>query len=260
MPEPLLRYLIWPLVKFLVAFIIVQVIVAAMNWIERRLLGLMQARLGPNRVGSEFGIPWGLAQIVADPIKFILKEDIVPSSSEKVAYFLGPMLPLIPAFLVFCLIPYGPPPTFVVTHVNIGLLLLLALTSTGVYGIILGGWTLAINGYGLTTGVLRGMGLAGGILGALIFITKVMVFMLMYIWFRATFPRFRFDQLMDLGWKWMIPLALANIAVTAIVVLLGQQLNFQGEVVLSIAGAAIIAYTIYLIWPRKVVHASRVSE
>jgi NADH-quinone oxidoreductase subunit H len=366
----------------------VQVIVAAMNWVERRLLGLMQARLGPNRVGKEFGIPWGLAQIIADPIKFILKEDIVPSSSEKVAYFLGPMLPLIPAFLVFCLIPYGPPPTFVVTHVNVGLLLILALTSTGVYGIILGGWasnnkyslmgglrsaaqmvsyevpfglsivgvlmlcgsfdlvhiinyqashiwnlfpqliaafiflvamnaennrtpfdlpeaeselvagyhteysamkfaffmlaeyssmivncclmvslffggwTLAINGYGLTTGVLRGWGLAGGILGALIFITKVMLFMLMYIWFRATFPRFRFDQLMDLGWKWMIPLALANIAVTAIVVLLGQQFNFQGEVVLSIAGAAIIAFTLYLLLrPRaKVIHARRVSE
>src|SRR5437588_10179981 len=120
MPEPLLRYLVWPLVKFLVAFIIVQVIVAAMNWVERRLLGLMQARLGPNRVGSELGIPWGLAQIVADPIKFILKEDIVPSSSEKVAYFLGPMLPLIPALLVFCLIPYGPPTTIVGTHVKYG--------------------------------------------------------------------------------------------------------------------------------------------
>ena len=152
MPEPLMRYLIWPLVKFLVAFIIVQVIVAAMNWVERRLLGLMQARLGPNRVGREFGIPWGLAQIVADPIKFILKEDIVPSSSEKVAYFLGPMLPLIPAFLVFCLIPYGPPPTFVVTHVNVGLLLILALTSTGVYGIILGGWA-SNNKYSLMGGL-----------------------------------------------------------------------------------------------------------
>ena len=152
MPEPLLRYLIWPLVKFLVAFIIVQVIVAAMNWVERRLLGLIQARLGPNRVGKEFGIPWGLAQIVADPIKFILKEDIVPSSSEKVAYFLGPMLPLIPAFLVFCLIPYGPPPTFVVTHVNVGLLLILALTSTGVYGIILGGWA-SNNKYSLMGGL-----------------------------------------------------------------------------------------------------------
>src|SRR6185295_10752801 len=152
MPEPLLRYLIWPLVKFLVAFIIVQVIVAAMNWVERRLLGLMQARLGPNRVGRELGIPWGLAQIVADPIKFILKEDIVPSSAEKVAYFLGPILPLIPAFLVFCLIPYGPPPTFTISRVNVGLLLILALTSTVVYGIILGGWA-SNNKYSLMGGL-----------------------------------------------------------------------------------------------------------
>src|SRR5712692_7024526 len=108
MPEPLLRYLIWPLVKFLVAFIIVQVIVAAMNWVERRLLGLIQARLGPNRVG-----PKGLLQIVADPIKFLLKEDIVPASAETVAYFLGPVLPLIPTFLVYCIIPFGPGPTYV---------------------------------------------------------------------------------------------------------------------------------------------------
>src|SRR5216110_1262071 len=147
MINPWMRYLIWPLVKFLIAFIIVQGIVAAMNWIERRLLGLIQARLGPNRVG-----PMGLLQIIADPIKFILKEDIVPSSAEKIAYFLGPILPLIPAFLVFCLIPYGPPPTFVVTHTNVGLLLILALTSTGVYGIILGGWA-SNNKYSLMGGL-----------------------------------------------------------------------------------------------------------
>src|SRR5436305_7928778 len=88
MTPALMTYLVWPLVKFLIAFVIVQVIVAAMNWIERRLLGLMQARLGPNRVGYK-----GLLQIVADPIKFILKEDIVPASAEQVAYFLGPIPP-----------------------------------------------------------------------------------------------------------------------------------------------------------------------
>src|SRR5216110_1102084 len=147
MINPWMRYLIWPLVKFLIAFIIVQGIVAAMNWIERRLLGLIQARLGPNRVG-----PKGLLQIIADPIKFLLKEDIVPSSAEKIAYFLGPMLPLLPAFLVFCLIPYGPPPTFVPTDTNVGLLLILALTSTGVYGIILGGWA-SNNKYSLLGGL-----------------------------------------------------------------------------------------------------------
>src|SRR4026207_1269620 len=140
MNHALMHYLVWPLIKFLIAFVIVQAIVAAMNWIERRLLGLFQARLGPNRVGSEWRIPWGLGQIIADPVKFLLKEDIVPSSAEKVAYSLGPILPLIPAFVVFCLIPFGPPPTFAVTsNVNVGLLLILALTSTAVYGIILGG-------------------------------------------------------------------------------------------------------------------------
>jgi NADH-quinone oxidoreductase subunit H len=377
-----MQYLIWPLVKFIVAFIIVQVIVAAMNWIERRLLGLMQARLGPNRVG-----PWGLLQIVADPIKFLLKEDIIPSAAETFPYFLGPMLPLVPAFLVFCLIPYGPPPTFVVTHTNVGLLLILALTSTGVYGIILGGWasnnkfsllgglrsaaqmvsyevpfglsivgvlmitqsldlvkivnyqayhtwnvfpqviaafiflvamnaennrtpfdlpeaeselvagyhteysamkfaffmlaeyssmivncclmvilffggwTMAFNGQGLTTAALQAMGLAGGILGAVIFITKVMVAMLMYVWFRATFPRFRFDQLMDLGWKWMIPLSLVNIVVTGVVILAFPE-PYIGETVLSGAGIAVILFTLFMIFrPKpKGLHASRVSQ
>jgi NADH-quinone oxidoreductase subunit H len=390
--NPWMHYLLWPLIKFLIAFLIVQVIVAAMNWVERRLLGLIQARLGPNRVG-----PKGLLQIIADPIKFLLKEDIVPSSAEKVAYFLGPMLPLIPAFIVFCLIPFGPPPTFVVTRVNVGLLLILALTSTGVYGIILGGWasnnkyslmgglrsaaqmvsyevpfglsivgvlmlcgsfdlvkiieyqennvwnlfpqlvgafiffvamnaennrtpfdlpeaeselvagyqteysamkfaffmlaeysamlvnccllvslylggwSLAIGGFGITTASLRTLGLAGGLIGTAIFVTKVMSIMMVYIWFRATFPRFRFDQLMDLGWKWMIPLALANIVVTAIVILafgsirVGGVPLYIGEVVLSVIGAAILALTGYYIGrgpgPRaRVVHASRVSE
>ena len=373
-----MTYLVWPLVKFLIAFLIVQVIVAAMNWVERRLLGLFQARLGPNRVG-----PKGLLQIIADPIKFILKEDIVPSSAEKVAYFLGPVLPLIPAFVVFCLIPYGPPPTFTVTRVNVGLLLILALTSTAVYGIILGGWasnnkyslmgglrsaaqmvsyevpfglsivgvlmmtgsldlvtivryqeinawnfipqivacfiflvsmnaennrtpfdlpeaeselvagyhteysamkfaffmlgeysmmivnsclivtlffggwTLGMFGVGLTTDVLRGMGLFGGLLGAAIFFTKVMLFLLVYVWFRATFPRFRFDQLMDLGWKFMIPLALANIFVTGIFILMGQERLMYWIGIATIGLAAM-----YLFKPKrppakqKVAHAS----
>lgn len=381
MNKAMMTYLVWPLIKFSIAFVIVQGIVAAMNWIERRLLGLFQARLGPNRVGREKGIPWGLGQIVADPVKFLLKEDIVPSSAEKVAYYLGPILPLIPAFVVFCLIPFGPPPTFAVTRVNVGLLLILALTSTGVYGIILGGWasnnkyslmgglrsaaqmvsyevpfglsivgvlmitgsldlvtivryqevnawnflpqivacfiflvsmnaennrtpfdlpeaeselvagyhteysamkfaffmlaefsmmivnsclivtlffggwTLGMFGLGLTTDVLAKMGFLGGLLGTLIFATKVMLFMLVYVWIRATFPRFRFDQLMDLGWKFMIPLALANIFVTAMFILAGQ------ERLMYWIGLGTIALTaFYLFKPRrpaqKVIHAA----
>lgn len=84
--------------------------------------------------------------------------------------------------------------------------------------------------------------------------------MLLYIWYRATFPRFRFDQLMDLGWKFLIPLALANIFVTGIFILLG------GEYLLSAAGIALIAFTVWLLLrkpakaPPKVMHASPVSE
>jgi NADH-quinone oxidoreductase subunit H len=379
MNKALLTYLVWPLVKFLIAFVIVQLIVVAMTWVERRLLGFMQARLGPNRVG-----PYGLLQGIADPVKLLLKEDILPSSAEKIAYFLGPILPLIPTFVVFTLIPYGPPPTFTVTRVNVGLLLILALTSTAVYGIILGGWasnnkyslmgglrsaaqmisyevpfglsivgvlmisgsldlvqivryqevnawnfftqivacfiffvamnaennrtpfdlpeaeselvagfhteysgmkfaffmlaeysmmivnsclmvtlffggwTLGMFGFGLTTATLVKMGIAGGILGALIFFAKVMVFMLIYVWFRATFPRFRFDQLMDLGWKWMIPLALGNIFVTGIFILIGQ------ERTLGLFGVAAVAAVLFFLRPKrkaapasaKVIHAS----
>jgi len=371
--NPWMQFLVWPLVKFLVAFIIVQAIVAAMNWVERRALGFAQARLGPNRVG-----PAGLLQIIADPVKFLLKEDIVPSNAEKVAYFLGPVLPLLPTFLVYCLIPFGPSGTFVSARVNVALILILALTSTGVYGIILGGWasnnkyslmgglrsaaqmvsyevpfglsivgvlmlcgsfdlvkivdyqavnawnflpqivacfiffvamnaennrtpfdlpeaeselvagyhteysamkfaffmlaeysamlvncclivtlffggwTLALFNIGLTSHVLRGWGIWGGILGTVIFFVKVMAFMMVYIWFRATFPRFRFDQLMDLGWKWMIPLALGNIFVTAIFVLVGQ------ERLMYWIGVAAIAAVVYYLKPKRV-HASRVS-
>jgi hypothetical protein len=137
--------------------------------------------------------------------------------------------------------------------------------------LFLGGWTLAIGGYGLTTATLKSMGFLGGLLGTLIFVTKVMTFMMIYIWFRGTFPRFRFDQLMDLGWKWMIPLALVNIAVTAVVLLAAPAVIINGSVVqigetiLAIVGAATIAFTLFLLFkPRahapKVIHASRVSE
>jgi NADH-quinone oxidoreductase subunit H len=109
-----------------------------------------------------------------------------------------------------------------------------------------GGWTLGMFGIGLTTDVLHGMGMFGGLLGAAIFFTKVMMFLLVYVWFRATFPRFRFDQLMDLGWKFMIPLALANIFVTAIFILAGQERLMYWIGIGTIALAAM-----YLFKPKK---------
>jgi NADH-quinone oxidoreductase subunit H len=121
-----------------------------------------------------------------------------------------------------------------------------------------GGWTLGMFDIGLTTAVLAKMGFVGGLIGAAIFFTKVMAFMLVYVWFRATFPRFRFDQLMDLGWKYMIPLALATIFVTGIFILAGQ------ERTMGLFGLAAIAATAFFLFkpkPKraasaKVIHAS----
>ena len=309
---------------------------------ERRFMGFMQARLGPNRVG-----PKGILQGVADLVKLVTKEDLTPARAEKAVHFLAPVLAVIPALTALAVIPFGPEirlarhvstPLYV-ADVNIGLLFLLAITSIGVYGIILGGWA-SNNKYSLLGGLRSAaqlvsyevpMGLAlvsvllmtrslslveivqrqerlhlwfvfpgllaffvyfvagvaetnrnpfdlpeaeselvsgfnteysgvkfaffflGEYTGMIIiscvavtvffggwlapfphvpalaflqvvppffwFLAKTGVFIFGYIWFRSTFPRYRFDQLMALGWKWMLPLALGNIVIVALAVL-----------------------------------------
>jgi NADH-quinone oxidoreductase subunit H len=331
---------------YLKVLILVAVVPAIVGFVivlaERRLMGFMQVRLGPNRVG-----PKGLLQGVADLVKLVTKEDITPAQAEKAVYFLAPVLAVIPSLTALAVIPFGPAvqigkiktPLWVAADVNIGLLFLLAITSIGVYGIILGGWA-SNNKYSLLGGLRSAaqlvsyevpMGLAlvsvllmtrslsmveiverQGRLGlwfvfpgllafflyfvsgvaetnrnpfdlpeaeselvsgfnteysgvkfaffflgeyaAMIVISCVAVtvffggwlppfpsvaalkflgvippfgwfliktgfFLFCYIWFRSTFPRYRFDQLMALGWKWMIPIALANIVIVALAIL-----------------------------------------
>jgi NADH-quinone oxidoreductase subunit H len=334
---------VWTYVKVVLLVATVPAIVGFIVVLaERRIMGFMQVRLGPNRVG-----PQGTLQGVADLVKLVTKEDITPARAEKAVYFLAPVLAVIPALTALAVIPFGPPvrinrvmvPLWV-ADINIGLLFLLAITSIGVYGIILGGWS-SNNKYSLLGGLRSAaqlvsyevpMGLAlvsvllmtrslslpeivrrqeathlwfvfpglvaffvyfvagiaetnrnpfdlpeaeselvsgfnteysgvkfaffflgeytamiiiscvavtvffGGWLAPFShvaalrflgivppvawFLAKVAVFLFGYIWFRSTFPRYRFDQLMALGWKWLIPVALTNILVVALAILL----------------------------------------
>ncbi len=335
------HYILESLIKILIVFVIGLLSPVSMNWIERRTLAFMQNRLGPNRVG-----PFGLFQSIADGIKFLFKEDIIPLAVNKWLYILAPVVAVIPAFMVGIVYPIGPevylpfigPTKLYVTNFNIGLLYVLAMTSLGVYGMVLGGWAsnskysllgglrssaqmisyeLALSlsliavvihagtldlvkivegqaGWGgfkwnilalfpagiiafmiylisaiaetnripfdlpeaetelvagfhteyssslkfamffmaeyvnmLTVSILATVLFLGGwngpfvgqypLLGPLYFFLKVFFFMFLYIWLRGTLPRFRYDQLMNFGWKFLLPAALFNILLSAVI-------------------------------------------
>src|SRR5258705_1063114 len=136
------------LLKFVaitVAFTVVLLIVAYTVLAERRVLGFIQGRLGPNRVG--YG---GMLQPFADLLKFILKEDIVPDKSTRFIYFLAPVIATMAALMTMIVYPFGPDTTIpfinktiplVVARFDVGLLYVLGITSIGVYGIALAGWS-----------------------------------------------------------------------------------------------------------------------
>lgn len=327
-------------IKFLgifVAFNVVLMIVAYTVLAERRVLAFIQGRLGPNRVG--YG---GVLQPFADLIKFIFKEEIVPDKSTKFVYLLAPIIAIVAALMTIVVYPFGPavriPGTEVsfplyITRFDVSLLYVLAVTSIGVYGIALAGWSsnskyslmgglrssaqmisyelslglslvgvILLSGsldlvsiveqqtdwYGMrwnvifqpigflvylisaiaetnrvpfdlpeaetelvagfhteysalkfalffmaeyvnmfTVSMLAATLFLGGysgpfihqlpFLGPFYFLGKVLFFLFLYIWLRGTLPRFRFDQLMSFGWKFLLPLAIINFVVTATV-------------------------------------------
>jgi len=126
--------LLLALVKVLIVFAVLSGIVAYLVYMERKVLAFMQARLGPMRVG-----PWGLLQPVADGLKLLLKEDIIPAGADEWLFLLAPAISVAAAFTVFSAVPFAG--NFYVTDINIGLLFILAVSSLGIYGIILGGWS-----------------------------------------------------------------------------------------------------------------------
>jgi len=127
------QYLATTLFKILILTVGVILCVAFSTYFERKVIGSMQARVGPNRVG-----PWGLLQPFADVIKLLIKEVIVPSQSSKFIFVIAPLLTLTPALAAWAVIPMND--WFVIADINAGLLYVLALTSVGVYGVILAGW------------------------------------------------------------------------------------------------------------------------
>lgn len=322
----------WTAIKIMVIILPVMGGVAYLTLAERKILGFMQVRFGPNRVGY-----WGVLQPVADGLKLLFKEVIIPSGSNKFLFLTAPVLALVPALAAWAVVPFDD--TLILADVNAGLLYLLAMTSLGVYGIIIAGWAsnskyaflgalrsaAQIVSYELAMGfalvcvllaaqsmnlgdIVRGQDSSYGMLGwywiplfpmfvvyfiagvaetnrapfdlaegeseivagfhveysgmgfALFFLAeyanmiliaaltsvmflggwlnpfhgwpvlgaltdwipglfwmlgKMSFILFMFLWLRATFPRYRYDQLMRLGWKVLIPLTLVWVVLVA---------------------------------------------
>lgn len=306
---------------------------AYMTLFERKIVGRMQWRVGPNRVG-----PWGLLQPLADGVKLLFKEQILPTEARPLLYMVAPCISLVVALSAYAVIPVGQAPYNIagypvepwVSNINLGVLYVLGMTSLGVYGIVLGGWasgnkysllgairsSAQVISYELSLGLsllspvmmvgslnflevvnwqekgwwlvlwqpmafvlywtaavaevnrapfdlpeaeqelgagyhteYSGMRFAmyfmaeyvamltvssvattvffGGPLGPFVsgpwwFVLKVAAFMFVFIWLRATFPRFRYDQLMRIGWQVLLPLALFNFMITSVGVALNS--------------------------------------
>jgi len=340
---PVITFIVVSVIKSAITLFVLLTAVAYTVWLERKVVGHMQNRWGPTRVG-----PFGLLQPAADGIKFLFKEDLTPPHVYKPLYIAAPLIAVIFALTSIAVIPIGNSITIAgysiplqITDVNIGLLLVLGVTSMGVYGVALAGWS-SNNKYSLLGGlrasaqmvsyeISLGLSLVGvlimagsfslrdivnaqsghflgfiprwnifqgqfigffvylmaayaetnripfdlpeaetelvagyhteysamkfamffmaeyanmitvaclatllffggwhgpvfgpPILQALLpvfwFVAKVFVFLFIYIWVRGTLPRFRYDQLMAFGWKFLLPLALVNLVATAIAV------------------------------------------
>jgi NADH-quinone oxidoreductase subunit H len=137
---------LWALIYIFIVFAGVSLAVMAMNWLERKALAHFQIRLGPMRVG-----PHGLLQPIADAIKLLTKEDIIPENADRLVFWIAPLIILCASFAVYVVVPFGP--THAITDMNIGVLFMLGVSSLSVLGVVMAGW--ASNSHYPLIGSLR---------------------------------------------------------------------------------------------------------
>jgi len=128
-----IQAVVWTLIKILALVVPLMLGVAYLTYAERKIIGWMQVRIGPNRVGFQ-----GLLQPIADAVKLLMKEIIIPSGASRGLFVLGPVLAIAPALAAWAVIPFTD--TLVLSNINAGLLYVMAITSMGVYGVIIAGW------------------------------------------------------------------------------------------------------------------------
>ncbi|MDE2586578.1 MAG: NADH-quinone oxidoreductase subunit H, partial [Betaproteobacteria bacterium] len=124
---------VWTMLKIVAIVAPLMLSVAYLTWAERKVIGYMHVRLGPNRVG-----PWGLIQPIADGLKLLLKEIVIPSGADKPVFLIAPMLAIAPALAAWAVVPFTD--GLVLANIDASLLFIMAIASMGVYGIILAGW------------------------------------------------------------------------------------------------------------------------
>jgi NADH-quinone oxidoreductase subunit H len=130
---PAQQPVVWTLAKIVVVLLPILLCVAYLTYWERKMIGWMHIRVGPNRVG-----PFGLLQPIADAVKLIFKEVITPAQADRSLFYIAPVMVLMPALAAWAVIPFGP--GLVLADINAGLLFVMAITSVGVYGVIIAGW------------------------------------------------------------------------------------------------------------------------